>query len=146
MRHVVIAGVLLVLSGGIASAQTTQPAGPAAAHSAAAQLPPPPCEGQWDKVCPDVKPGAGRKLICMNNRLPKLTPACQVFIKKLFAYETDVAAKHHMTMSQYMEWGQNFMANAQAKGAVVQMNSGTPAPAPKASGQSSTPQPTPKQN
>lgn len=102
MRRVAAIGVVLLLSGGSAVAQTSpQPARPQIQNS--------PCEGQWEKICSAVPSGAGRKLICMTQHLSQLTPACSRRVQAIYKLESTLAARAHMTVSQYMQWGQSLV-------------------------------------
>ncbi len=114
MRRVSAFGIILLLSAGSAFAQPGPVAAPGAAShrtKASANLVVP-CAGQFEKFCSAVPMGAGRKLICMKQHIAQLTPACRERIDSMFKLETELAAKNHMTMAQYMEWGQNFHEGA----------------------------------
>jgi len=134
MRCAVAIGVILLLSGVGAFAQTSPP-GP---HPARAPDPSSACDGQYDKFCGTVVPGAGRKLLCMMNHLPQLMPACRARTQMWYKLESDQAVARHMTVSEFMEWGQTL--HEQAKKAHKSYKIGTPAPAP-AAGSNTQPRP-----
>src|SRR5438876_741271 len=67
-----IGGIVLLCAGSAFAQGTASP--PPGKFSPTAQGP---CGDQYEKFCGTVPPGAGRKLICMTQHLPKLTPACR---------------------------------------------------------------------
>jgi hypothetical protein len=109
MRPVAATSILLLLSGGITVAQADPPT-PAqiASRPTAAE----PCNGLYEKYCSAVPSGAGRKLICMTHHLPQLTPACRERIQNVYKLESELAAKDHMTVPQFMAWGQGIQEQA----------------------------------
>lgn len=40
------------------------------------------CEEDFKKLCPDVRPGGGRILKCLNGQTDKLTPACREVLER----------------------------------------------------------------
>jgi hypothetical protein len=124
VNRIIACGVALFLCGGTALAlgASTSPTVAKGPNKQPVDV----CQGQWVKYCGKVQEGAGRRLICMNDHASQLPPDCRTHIQKLFGYESGLAAKNHMTLSQYMAWAQNLMITAPSHGGlVVPMNSAT---------------------
>jgi hypothetical protein len=106
-------GVVLLLSAAGAYAQSGPPPAAVPTHvNAKPTDTSAPCAEDGPKICGSVSMGGGRRLICMNEHLSQLTPACRNRIRAIYALETKLAAGMHMTLPQFMEWGQNFHEHA----------------------------------
>ncbi|HEX4159478.1 MAG TPA: hypothetical protein VHY79_13465 [Rhizomicrobium sp.] len=138
MRRFIPIGILIVLGSGMTFADASPVGAPHAAMD--------PCKGQYEKFCSSVAPGAGRKLICMMQHSSQLTPACRTRTKGFYGLESQLAARKHMTLPQFMAWGQSLMQNAEEHHTDYKIEHGSAKPAPAAAAHDKSAPPPSKRN
>ena len=135
MKYLFNIGVLLC---GIS---TLAQAAPAPAYGGVRETSQMPCSNQYVKFCSAVPTGEGRKLLCMIQHLPELTSACRERTKAVYQLESELAAKNHMTVPQYIKWGMEIHERAKAARTSLPIETGKPRQTPSVSPQPGSPQP-----